>query len=270
MRLIYLFFFLYIYSSAFSCDTAVPEFYGLPKILKANAPLRLAVAAFDDPLARISIIMERILNQLLRHVSPHLTNTQDAVDRLNGVFPDGNVPENVFIVTMDVVALYPSIQIEDGITAVLEKVKECQCSIDLLGFTPEDIASLLRFILNNNYFMFGDRVCHQTKDVSMGTHIASLLAIVFMDRLEKRILETAEVKPESYGDTWVTSYQYSSAEKLRHVSLLTIATPNIQVSHSHLKWRLSASQEPSWTLTSALESTGQYPMKCTKNHRIAV
>ena len=104
----------------------------------------------------------------------------------------------------------------------------------------------------------------------MGNHLAPPLAIVIMDRLEKRILETAEVKPESYGDTWMTSYQYSSAEKLRHVSLLTIATPNIQVSHSHLKWRLSASQETSWTLTSALEATGQYPMKPTKNHRIAV
>ena len=40
--------------------------------------------------------MERILNQLLRPVSPHLTNTQDAVDRLNSVF-SGNVPENAFL-----------------------------------------------------------------------------------------------------------------------------------------------------------------------------
>ena len=214
----------------------------LPKIHKANAPLRPVVAAFDGPLARISIIIQRILNQLLRHVPAHLTSTQDAVDRLNSVFPHGNVPEIAFIVTMDGVALYPSIQIQDGITAVLEKIKECQCSIDLLGFAPEDIASLLRFILNNNYFMFGDRVFHQTQGVAMGNHLAPPLAIVFMDRLEKRILETAEVKPESYGDTWMTSYQYSSAEKLRHVSLLTIGTPNIQVSHSHLKWRLSASQ----------------------------
>ena len=140
------------------------------------------------------------------------------------------------------IIIYSSIKIEDSITAVLEKIKECQCSIDLLGFTPEDIASLLRFILNNNYLMFGDHVCYQTKGVAMGNHLDPPLAIVFIDRLEKRILETAEVKPESYGNTWMTSYQYSSAEKLRHVSVLTIATPNIQVSHSHLKWRLSASQ----------------------------
>ena len=84
-------------------------------------------------------------------------------------------------------------------TAVFEKIQECPCSIDLLGFTPEGIASIVRFILNNNYFMFGYLVFHQTKGVAMANHIAPPLAIVFMDRLEKRMLVTAEMKLECYG-----------------------------------------------------------------------
>ena len=59
---IYIYMYIYIYSSAFPCDTALPEFYGLSKIHKANAPLSPVVAAFDGLLARISIIMEPILN----------------------------------------------------------------------------------------------------------------------------------------------------------------------------------------------------------------
>ena len=105
---IYISVYIHIYSSAFPCDTGLPEFYGLPKIHKANAPLSPVVAAFDDPLARVSIFIAPILNQLLRHVPAHLTNTQDGVDRLNSVFPHGNVPENVFIVTMDVMHLFVS------------------------------------------------------------------------------------------------------------------------------------------------------------------
>ena len=105
---IYQYLCIYIYSSAFQYDTALPELYGLPKIHKANAPLSPVVAAFGGLLARISIIMVPILTQLLRHVPAHLSITQDAVDRLNSVFPHGNVPENAFIVTMDVMHLLVS------------------------------------------------------------------------------------------------------------------------------------------------------------------
>ena len=105
---IYQYIYIYIYSSSFPCDTALPEFYGLPKIHRANAPLSPVMAAFDGLLARISVIMEPILNQLLRHVPAHLTNTQDDVDRLNSVFPHGNVPENALIATMDVMHLLVS------------------------------------------------------------------------------------------------------------------------------------------------------------------
>ena len=53
-----------VYNGLFPRKTSLPQFYGLPKIHKANAPLRPVVAAFDGPLTAISILLERILHQL--------------------------------------------------------------------------------------------------------------------------------------------------------------------------------------------------------------
>ena len=67
---------------------------------------------------------------------------------------------------MDVLGLHQSNPIEDGITAVLEALKKCDNKMDLLGFTLTDIASVLRLILKNNYYKFGDRVVRQRKRLS--------------------------------------------------------------------------------------------------------
>ena len=47
------------------------------------------------------------------------------------------------LVTMDVVALYPSIPIADGIAAVLRKLSLHQEDIDMLGPSLDNIESLL-------------------------------------------------------------------------------------------------------------------------------
>ena len=53
----------------------------------------------------------------------HIPNTVTAISHLEKVFSDRKVPSNAIIVTMDVVALYPSIPIADGIDEVIEILK---------------------------------------------------------------------------------------------------------------------------------------------------
>ena len=179
-------------------ETHLPEFYGLPKIHKLNAPLRPVVAAFDAPMTPISIFLERILHQLLKFVPAHIQDTVAATRRLNEVLPRLEKTAQVIIVTMDVIGLYPSIPIEDGIRATVEKLKGHADNIDTAGVSIEDIEALLRLVLRNNYFKFGDTIYRQTKGVAMGNHLAPPLAIIFMDSLEQTMLQTAQVKPASY------------------------------------------------------------------------
>ena len=99
---------------------------------------------------------------------------------------------------MDVVALYPSIPIDDGISAVMAKLQEHEGDVDTAGVSIQDIRSLLYLVLRNNYFRFGEKIYRQRKGVAMGNHLAPPLAIIFMDRLEQKMLQTARFKPKSY------------------------------------------------------------------------
>ena len=71
-----------MYKGLFPLGTRLPEFYGLLKIHKENAPLRPVVAVFDGPLAPISIFLERILHQLLNFVPAHTENSAAATRSL--------------------------------------------------------------------------------------------------------------------------------------------------------------------------------------------
>ena len=65
--------------------------------------MRPVVAGFDGLLSGVSIVLERILNQLLKFVPPHIENTLGAVRSLEKSFPELKVPHGTIIVSMDVV-----------------------------------------------------------------------------------------------------------------------------------------------------------------------
>ena len=220
-----------VYKGLFPTDTRLPEFYGLPKIHKENAPLRPVVAAFDGPLTPISVLLERVIHQLLKFVPSHIENTAAAVSSLKKTLSEQNPPDQKLILcTMDVVAMYPSIPIDDGTAAVIEKLNEHRDDIDTAGLTCEEIRSLLQLVLNNNYFKFGGKVFRQKKGVAMGNHLAPPLAIVFMDQLERRMLQRAELRPESYDryvDDCIMVWKHGEANLQRFVDHCNQQHPSI-------------------------------------------
>ena len=84
---------------------------------------------------------------------PKFSNSKSSLER---TFPKRKVPPNTIIVTMDVVSLYPSIPIDDGIGAVMDKLKKHASEVNTLGLPLRDIESLLHFVLMNNFLKFGE------------------------------------------------------------------------------------------------------------------
>ena len=60
----------------------------------------------------------------------------------------GKVPQGSFLVTADVVGLYPKIQQKEGILALRSKLEEQTSS----KITTNDLVKLAEFILKNNCF----------------------------------------------------------------------------------------------------------------------
>ena len=99
--------------------------------------------------------------------------------------------------TIDVVGLYPHIPHNEGLEALKEALGtlEGQVESEQQGFLNEDILSFAELVLKSNNFEFNGRHYLQKRGTAIGTKMAPSYANVFMDRLERRLLQNAEVKP---------------------------------------------------------------------------
>ena len=87
--------------------------------------------------------------------------------------------------SLDVVSLYTSIPIQEAIKNIVERLKTntTYCSL-----TTDDIKNLLTVVLQNTYFTFQSNIYLQHEGRPMGSSLSGLLAIVFMDTIERKAL----------------------------------------------------------------------------------
>ena len=214
-------------------NTRMSRFYGLPKDHKPGLPLRPVVSACGSPSSNISLLLERILNQLLKFVPAHLPNTDSCVKVLKKL---ECLPSNCIVASLDVVALYPNIPIEDAIEATMELLEGHREEVDMFYLSLSDIRHLLRFVLDANYFTFGNEVFRQRKGLAMGNHLAPPLAIIFMSKFETEALLQSPLKPEVYRryiDDCLVVWIHGLTKLLEFVDFLNSRHPNIKFTIEH-------------------------------------
>ena len=99
---------------------------------------------------------------------------------------------------MDVQNLYGNVPTEEAITAVCDKIQAHEGKIDLFGLTLDNLKTLLRHVLQNNYVRFGGGFFKQTKGIAMGSRVAPPLATTFMHAVEALILSSSGNRPALY------------------------------------------------------------------------
>ena len=174
------------------------ELYGLPKDHKPGIPLRPIVSACGDPLDGLSSLLENITSQLLQFVPAHLRNTDEYLKRLNDAFPDHQLPPGAIVFSVDVVNLYGNIPVTEGISAVISLLEQHHHEVDCHGLSTSDVKGLLHHVLTANYVRFGEKYFRQTSGIAMGNRVAPPTAIIFMDALERKMIEQAPRKPTAY------------------------------------------------------------------------
>ena len=92
--------------------------------------------------------------------------------------------------TADVSNLYPSIDIDDGLSLLSDAINlyNSSCSIELhvnLNLT----VNICRWVLKNNYIKFGNTVWLQLRGTAMGTPLAVVFANIYLAMLEKRMFK---------------------------------------------------------------------------------
>ena len=222
-----------LYNSLLPSNSRMSQFYGLPKDHKVGLPLRPVVSTCGSPLSNVSLLLERILNQLLRFIPAHLASTEDCIKVLHSL---GKLPDNCIVASMDVVALYTNIPIDDSSDTALEMLDEHSQEIDMFHLSLSDIRQLLDFVLKSNYFAFGEKVYRQIKGLAMGNNLAPPLAIIFMSKLESEAIASAPFKPRLYKryiDDCLVVWLHGLERLLEFVEFMNSRHPNIKFTIEH-------------------------------------
>ena len=114
-----------------------------------------------------------------------IKDTSDFHRMLNDI---GTVPKVSFLVTLDVVSLYPNIPIADSISACAAGLEEFRPN----GTEPRNFSILrfLKLVMISNYFTFCGKNYLQISGTTTGTRAAPNVAITFMNKFEDKFVYT--------------------------------------------------------------------------------
>ena len=162
----------------------------LPKVHKRldNVPGRPVVSNCGTPAEKTSEFLDHHLQPIMKSGVSYIKYTNDFLFKLKNL---GKIPENAFVVTADVVGLYPSIPHDEG----LEVLREPLNAFDNKSIPIEDLVKVAQFVLKSNYFEFNSTVKDQISGTAFGTKFAPPYACIFMDYTEREFLKSEQIQP---------------------------------------------------------------------------
>ena len=174
----------FVQKSFLASNTDLPKFYHLRSISGPDIKIRPIVSNFNGPTQRISWLFANALKPMLKHVLAHLENSLELIRCIQA----GDLTTNKALsypCSLDVVSLYTTIPIQEAITNATDRIQN-----SVLHLSKQDVSDLLQVTLNNMYFSFRDQVFRQKEGLPMDSSISSILAILFMDKLESIALSS--------------------------------------------------------------------------------
>nr|VZI44369.1 unnamed protein product [Spirometra erinaceieuropaei] len=181
--------------------------YGLPKVHKEGAPLRIIVPLIGSPTYNLAKWLYRHLKHLTNGSQYNIKNSQAFLQKIQGL----KVSPDECTLSLDVVALFPSIPHYLAIESVTRRLQDNPTNIQL-----EHISELLRLCLKN-YCQFDGKFYQQVRGTPMGSPISGLLAELVLQQLEEEVMRT--FKPKMW---------------LRHVDDTFVIMKNCEIEQLHL------------------------------------
>ena len=191
-----------------------PRLYGLPKIHKANVPLRPIVSAIGSPTYHLAQHLTTLLNPLVGNTQHHIRNSTHFIETIDKI----HVSPSDCLVSFDVESLFTKVPIKD--------------TIELLEphFSSKEIA-LFSHCLTSSYFSWNKTFYEQKDGVAMGSPLSPVVANFFMESFEKSALDTAPLKPKlwlRYVDDTFVIWSHGRNELERFLNHLNSRHPNIK------------------------------------------
>ncbi|EYC33600.1 hypothetical protein Y032_0002g888 [Ancylostoma ceylanicum] len=184
----------------------VPTFYCLVKThklpssvayqdLSANdIKVRPIVSSCGGPSDRLGWLLVRLLSPLLHFVGAHTVN----VERFLSTLSECQVPSEAAYASFDVV--YINVDNSSAIDSVISLYEQHQSQISTMGFSADNVKTMINSVLACNVFRFENRFFEQRRGLAMGNRIAPILAIIFLDHIERATLTSRILLYKRYID----------------------------------------------------------------------
>jgi len=139
---------------------------------------------------RVAQFIDYFLQPLACTHPAYVTDTYHFTDRVRGQV----IPQDAFLVTGDVTALYTNMDIDLTISIIREIFAEFPSA----RRPDEQLLCLLELTLRNNDFEFAGRIFLQICGIAMGKRYAPSMANIFLRKFDKRAAYGFFIKPLLY------------------------------------------------------------------------
>uniref|UniRef100_A0A7I4XWM4 Reverse transcriptase domain-containing protein n=1 Tax=Haemonchus contortus TaxID=6289 RepID=A0A7I4XWM4_HAECO len=158
--------------------------------------VRPIISSVGGPTDRISWLLNLVLTQLLTFIPAHLSNTMKFLDQLRETL----FRRNHVIESFDVTSLYTNVSNGDAMQATHELLNTHAGSINMYGLTVSQVMTLVKECLDCSIFRWSGRYFKQVRGLAMGQRLAPVLAIAYMSKIEKPVLDRRPVLYCRYVD----------------------------------------------------------------------
>ena len=181
-----------------------PRIYSLPKIHKANSPLRPIVSCVNTFAYDLSAFLAKILSPLTGNSDFTVTNSA----HFASVISSEKIQDHDIMVSFDVESLFSNFPIDGAVQAALRKLESDPTLADHTTLTPAQIADLLDFVLGSTYFQYNGSIYEQREGTAMGSPVSEVIPNLYMEIFKEKGIEYTPCKPKIWkryvDDTFTT------------------------------------------------------------------
>ena len=164
------------------------RFYGLPKIHKANCPMRPIVSVCGTSTYNLAKYLIKILKVYVGHSSSFVKDSKDLMDKLQSI----KLQDNEELILFDVSSLFTNIPVNQALDVINQLIIQHQTDTDFkykVGkawyevadhLDREDVMALLKVVLHNCVFSFQGKFYKQLHGAVMGSPCSPVVANIYV------------------------------------------------------------------------------------------
>lgn len=93
------------------------------------------------------------------------------------------------MISFDVVSLFTKVPIKETLKIIKKRLQDYDNLNELTKLSINDLMELIKICLKSTYFKYNSKFYHQTEGTAMGSPISPIVAEIFMQELEKKLVK---------------------------------------------------------------------------------